>query len=183
MPLNELLNKHNLTQEDFELIKKYDKRFNSDYNKLYEFIKMKFGESVSGDLYYFLLEMRNEEKLNQEKSFSDSIKIQKENKSFFSKENLPSLLIKIGIIILLFIALSKLPYGYYTFLRIAVTAASAYLAFLYYEEGKKIFTYIFSVVAVLFNPLIPIYLSRSSWNFIDVLVAGFYLFSIFKRER
>ncbi len=47
MPLTELLNKHNLTKEDFELIKKYNKRFNSDYIQLYEFVKMKFSESVS----------------------------------------------------------------------------------------------------------------------------------------
>lgn len=81
----------------------------------------------------------------------------------------------------LFIALSDgLPYGYFTFLRFVVCAVGAYLAYLIYEENKKsLWVWAFSGIAVLFNPIIPIYLQREQWTTIDLIVGIFFILSIF----
>jgi hypothetical protein len=72
---------------------------------------------------------------------------------------------------MLVIALAPLPYGYYTLLRLVVCAAAAYLAFVGHKAGMTQFwTGAMAVVALLFNPLIPVYLSRGVWAPIDVLV-------------
>ena len=82
---------------------------------------------------------------------------------------------------LLFIALyDGLPYGYFTFLRFVVCAVGAYLAYLIYEENKKsLWVWAFSGIAVLFNPIIPIYLQREQWTTIDLIVGVFLILSIF----
>ena len=178
MSLNKLLIKHNLTKEDFELIKKSEKRFNSDYNKLYEFVKLKFGESVSSDLYYFLVEVRNEEKTEEEISRTESLNREEVGKK---RKITVDIAIKLCVIILLVISFSRLPYGYYTLLRLTVTGSAIYFAYKYYEEKKIIWVWIFGIIAVLFNPLVPIYLQRGTWMVIDILTSIIYLISIFLR--
>lgn len=71
--------------------------------------------------------------------------------------------------VMLIIALAKLPYGYYTLLRIVVTVCAIVLA----AEIKKrdnigAWFVAFVFVALLFNPLIPIHLTRGVWAPIDV---------------
>ncbi len=81
----------------------------------------------------------------------------------------------------LFIALiDRLPYGYFTFLRFVVFAVGAYLAYTVYEENKQsLWIWAFGGIAVLFNPFIPIYLQRSQWVIIDLLVGVFFIVSLF----
>ncbi len=76
-------------------------------------------------------------------------------------------------IVLLFIATEKMPYGYYTFTRIAVCGFAAVFAYLEWEGGSisRIWASILGLVAVLFNPILPIYLSRKIWYPLDVGVA------------
>jgi FtsH-binding integral membrane protein len=82
---------------------------------------------------------------------------------------------------LLFIALSDgLPYGYFTFLRFVVCAVGAYLAYKTYEVSKEsLWVWAFAGIAILFNPIIPIYLQREQWVIIDLIVGVFFLLSIF----
>ncbi len=79
--------------------------------------------------------------------------------------------------ILLIVGCFRLPIGYYTFLRIVVCIVAVIL--LFYPKNKSI-TYrhiINGLVAILFNPIIPIYLhSKMAWVVIDALVAGWFLF-------
>jgi len=67
----------------------------------------------------------------------------------------------------LFIALAKCPYGYYQLLRIAITAASVYIAVFAYNCRKIWVMWLFIVILVLFNPLQPITFSREIWQNID----------------
>ncbi|MBI9073352.1 MAG: hypothetical protein JEY94_17250 [Melioribacteraceae bacterium] len=84
--------------------------------------------------------------------------------------------LKIVCIVLLLLGTMKLPYGYYTFLRIAITIVSGIFAFQNFEkmdtQNNKIWMIIFGAIVILFNPLIPIYLSKGTWAIIDILVAG-----------
>lgn len=77
---------------------------------------------------------------------------------------------------LLFVALLPLPYGYYTFLRLVIAASAAYLAWQDYRKKNAFngWSLILSMVALLFNPLIPVYLDRGSWFIIDLAVAGIF---------
>ncbi|NEJ74924.1 hypothetical protein GR197_31155 [Rhizobium phaseoli] len=77
---------------------------------------------------------------------------------------------------LLIAAVFPLPYGYYSFLRLAVTASAAYLAWQDYKMKNAFngWSLTLAMVALLFNPLIPVYLDRASWFVIDLAVAGIF---------
>jgi len=74
------------------------------------------------------------------------------------------------VAVLLFMAMSHLPIGYYTFLRFVVTlAAILLLAHHWPKERLTIRTVTWGAIAILFNPIIPIYLhSKSVWMAIDL---------------
>lgn len=88
----------------------------------------------------------------------------------------------IAIVALSLIALFPLPYGYYTFLRIAVTAFAGLTAYLSFQSGKRDwFSWACVGIAILFNPFIPIHLDREVWMFMNVSVAGLFGFAMFKK--
>ena len=68
----------------------------------------------------------------------------------------------------LFAALGEWPYGYYTLLRLVVCGAGAYTAFVMYQWQKPGLAWLFGFVAVLFNPVVTVHLSRSLWCPIDL---------------
>ena len=71
---------------------------------------------------------------------------------------------------LLFIGLFDLPIGYYTLLRIVVTIGSVAVVVTEFENGFSFWVITFGLIAVLFNPLIPIYLNdKSAWMPIDII--------------
>jgi hypothetical protein len=76
-------------------------------------------------------------------------------------------------IAMLLIALLPLPIGFYTLLRLVVCAAAAYLAVEDYRARGSVgfWLVVLAGVALLFNPLTPIFLSRDQWAPIDVLGA------------
>jgi hypothetical protein len=76
---------------------------------------------------------------------------------------------------LCFIAIFSLPYGYYTFMRLVVTGLSLYAAFNHSNKDEIQF-WILLGIAVLFNPLIPIHLSRAVWMPIDIITGGYFAY-------
>jgi len=88
--------------------------------------------------------------------------------------------------ILLLVALYEMPNGYYAMLRIIVSVVSGKIIYDNYQSDTKPFiTYIFASVLILFNPVIPIYLTREIWAYIDIataiIFAAYYL-SLFCRR-
>jgi hypothetical protein len=71
---------------------------------------------------------------------------------------------------LLLAATARLPYGYYTFTRVVVCGSALYIAIAGWNEFK-IWSAIFGLVAILFNPILPVYLHRGTWLYFDVGVA------------
>ena len=71
------------------------------------------------------------------------------------------------------------PYGFFTLLRFAVFAISAYIAWMSYEAKKEKWVWIFGFLAVLFNPFIVIHLNRETWSVIDLIVGIFMIVSVF----
>lgn len=78
--------------------------------------------------------------------------------------------------LMLFAALGQWPYGYYTLLRLVVCGAGAYTAFLMYEWHRPGLAWLFGFIAVLFNPVIRVHLSRDLWQPIDILCGVAFLF-------
>ncbi|MDP3260307.1 MAG: hypothetical protein Q8M34_06955 [Thermodesulfovibrionales bacterium] len=89
------------------------------------------------------------------------------------------LILRIVSAILLLWALSYHSYEYYTILRFVVTGVAAYSAYISVNLKKKIWTWSFGIITILFNPFVPIHLDKDTWAVIDVLVAIFFIVSLF----
>ena len=76
----------------------------------------------------------------------------------------------------LFAALGEWPYGYYTLLRLVVCGAGAYAAFVMYQWRRPGLAWLFGLIAVLFNPVVTVHLSRALWQPIDLLCAVLFVF-------
>ena len=96
-------------------------------------------------------------------------------KTFFSF----SLLARVVASVLLFWALERHPYGYYILLGWAVCGVSAYSAYISTTINRIPWAWFFGIVALLFNPLIPVRLGRTTWAYIDVAVGIVFLASLF----
>lgn len=85
--------------------------------------------------------------------------------------------------ILLLLTYFHWPYGYYTFIKFIITGTAIYYAYyLYYKVQKLSFWFwMLVIIAILFNPIIPIYLyDKTIWWFIDGLVLMFFITLIIK---
>src|SRR5271165_5275592 len=83
----------------------------------------------------------------------------------------PRILATIAILLLVAAVFGRWPYGFYTFLRLFVCGTSVCLAFVAYTAKDKFWLWLMGGLAVLFNPLVPIHLPRSAWQFFDALSA------------
>jgi hypothetical protein len=79
--------------------------------------------------------------------------------------------------IMLLVAVVPLPYGYYQFMRWVVCGIAVYTAVSAYRWKKTWATWFFGAIAVLFNPIFPIYLSREVWLPIDCVGSLLFGFS------
>jgi hypothetical protein len=80
---------------------------------------------------------------------------------------------------LLFWALSRHPYGYFTLLRWVVCGVAAYSAYVSTTEKRIPWAWIFGIVALIFNPLIPARINRATWTYVDVAAGILFLLSVF----
>lgn len=94
-------------------------------------------------------------------------------------EKRPHIIPALIVAIMLLVAILPLPYGYYTFLRWATCGVAVFIAFNAYRWGKTWATWLFGAIAVLFNPFVPIYLTKEIWQPIDVVGALLFGASIF----
>jgi arginine exporter protein ArgO len=68
-------------------------------------------------------------------------------------------------------ALGSWPYGYYRFLRWVVCAAAVIMAIGAYSGRMLWAVWLLGFVALLFNPLAPVHLTREIWRPIDGVTA------------
>lgn len=81
--------------------------------------------------------------------------------------------IKLILSALFLLCLAPMPYGFYSLIRFVAMIAFAIYAYVYYEKKNNKLAIVFLSLAILFQPLLPIYLGRMLWNIIDVIVAIF----------
>jgi len=80
--------------------------------------------------------------------------------------------------IFLFVAIGSYPYSYYIILRIITCGVSVYGIWYAYRVRKFLWLWVFSAIAVFFNPIVPIYLKKDVWIGIDLAVIIVFLISI-----
>ncbi len=92
--------------------------------------------------------------------------------------------VRLGVSILLLVAVSKQPYSYYIILRWTTCAAFAWLSFTACKRSLEGWAWSAGAVGVLYNPIVPIHLDRSTWMVINLLTIAFLLASVmWVRER
>ena len=81
--------------------------------------------------------------------------------------------------ILLFIGILDLPIGYYTLLRIVVCLIGVLFVIFEYDREEKVsfICVLLGIIALLFNPIIPIYLQdKSIWSVVDFFTGCIFVF-------
>lgn len=81
---------------------------------------------------------------------------------------------------MLFLAIADLPIGYYTVVRFVTTIAA--IAIIVKEFDKEITPWIivFGLIAIVFNPIFPVYLhDKSLWMVIDFIAGLLFLIKAF----
>jgi hypothetical protein len=73
-------------------------------------------------------------------------------------------------------AIGRWPYEYYMILRVMVFAAGLLAAALIYQRSKQVTIWVglFVIMAIVFNPIIPVHLRRGVWSILNVLGAGIF---------
>ena len=84
---------------------------------------------------------------------------------------------------LLLWALAPHPYGYYKLLRWVVCGVSAYSAFEAAEMNRGGWAITFGIMALMFNPFIPVQLGRATWGLVDCGAAVLLAVSLFAVRR
>ena len=74
------------------------------------------------------------------------------------------------------------PYGFYTFLRLSISISAGFIIYLRNKKIKKVDTIsiIFAVIVILYNPIIPIHLTREIWMPINFISAAVYFYGFYK---
>jgi len=79
--------------------------------------------------------------------------------------------------VLLLVALFPWPYWYYNLLRLAVFAVSAWIAYEQWRIDDAISGWVvaFGLIALLYNPFLPVHLTREIWSVLNIGTAALFL--------
>ena len=73
--------------------------------------------------------------------------------------------------VMAFLAIFPWVYGYYQILRVVLCISSVIVAYSFYQSHLSGWAFAFGAIAVLFNPIFPVYMNRSSWVGIDFITS------------
>lgn len=86
--------------------------------------------------------------------------------------------------VLLFLGITDLPIGFYTFLRIVVTIGAVAVVFTEFDNRLNIWVIMFGIMAIIFNPIIPVYLNdKSAWMSIDIICGVIFIIKSFTLKQ
>lgn len=81
---------------------------------------------------------------------------------------------------LLFLAIpAGWPYFFYTLLRWIICISSGIVAVKFFESKITAWSLIFGGVAILFNPIFPVYLEKASWVSLDFICSALFFLAAF----
>lgn len=96
--------------------------------------------------------------------------------------NIKWLCIASGIILLLAIP-TGWPYSFYILLRWTIFLSSIVVAYGFYKSKIIAWALIFGAVTFLFNPIAPIYLSKSTWVTFDFIGAVLFFLAAYSTNK
>lgn len=89
----------------------------------------------------------------------------------------------IACCIILGIALLPIAGGFYTLVRIAITIGAVIAAFQNSSNGINTWSIMFGIVAIIFNPIIPVYLhDKGAWMVIDIIAITLFTIQIVRNK-
>lgn len=74
-------------------------------------------------------------------------------------------------------------YTYYQILRWLLFVAATINAYGFFKSKLQVWALAFGAIAFLFNPIFPVYLTRSSWSGIDLIVGIFFFLAAFSTKN
>lgn len=89
----------------------------------------------------------------------------------------------LAIAMLLWALYPENPYAYYTLLRWVCFGVYGYLAFYAMKQKMDGWSWILGITAFIFNPLFPVYLTRTIWSFVDIAAIGIAFVSVFQLPK
>jgi hypothetical protein len=92
--------------------------------------------------------------------------------------NFGSIIAKLIAAGMLFAALGRHTYDYYTLLKWIACGVCAYTAFQAAESKKIGWLFVFLTAAIVLNPIAPLHLKRETWAIVDPAAAVLLLLSI-----
>lgn len=72
---------------------------------------------------------------------------------------------------------------YYQILRWLVTIGAISCGIKYYQSKQQSLFVIFCIIAILFNPIAPIYLGKSLWKIVDIITSIIFGVSLLKINK
>ena len=92
-------------------------------------------------------------------------------------------LLYIAVCIILGIALLSISGGFYTLVRIIVTISAVAATIQNSSNGINIWSIIYGGMAILFNPLVPVYLhDKGAWMMIDIIAIILFIIQIVRNK-
>ena len=73
------------------------------------------------------------------------------------------------------------PIGAYQILRWTVMLGAIIWAMNFYDKNQGFFI-TFCIIAILFNPIIPIYLGRELWQIVDFIAGAIFVLPVLKND-
>lgn len=92
--------------------------------------------------------------------------------------NLGSIFAKLIAAVMLFAALGRHTYDYFTLLRWIACGVCAYTAFQAVQTKKFGWLFVFVIAALVLNPIAPLRIKRDTWAIVDAAAAVLLLLSI-----
>lgn len=80
-----------------------------------------------------------------------------------------------------FVPVDSLPYAYFQIMRLVVCGAACFGGFTLKQRQGWLWTMV--IIAVLFNPILPVRLERGIWQTIDLVTGIVFLVSIFQSKK
>jgi len=95
-----------------------------------------------------------------------------------NSEGTLSVLFRLVAGVMLILAIGIHPSSFYSLLRWVVAASSLYSGWIMSQLKKSNWAWALFIIGILFNPIYPVYLDRTTWQMIDVIVAVFFFISL-----
>lgn len=84
---------------------------------------------------------------------------------------------------LLAVAAAPMPYGYYTLVRWLACIGFVWLAYAAATASKSVWSWVFGLLAVLFNPLAKIHMPKGAWAAVDLAAAAIVAWHAYRSWR